>query len=71
MAGITPPVDATRSDAFPIKLGFSGSPSAARLAMPADRDPADKFYWSGRAVNQDATLTRAVDLSGIVELRGQ
>jgi PDZ domain/Immune inhibitor A-like, MAM domain len=55
----------TATAAQTIAIGFNGSPTAPRLTLPADRDPADCFYWSGGSRDADATLTRAVDLSGV------
>ncbi len=55
----------TPTQAATVRLDFAGSATVARLSMPADRDPADHFYWSGRAGDRDTTLTRAVDLSGV------
>lgn len=37
----------------------------ARLPVPTDHDPADRFYWSGQGAGRDATLTRTLDLSGV------
>ena len=51
------------AQATTLSVSFKGSPTVARLPMPTDRDPADKFYWSGRGADQDTTLTRAIDLS--------
>lgn len=48
-----------------ITLGFDGQPMSPLLRLPADADPENKFYWSGRAANQNMTLTRAVDLTGV------
>jgi Immune inhibitor A-like, MAM domain/PDZ domain len=42
---------------------FQGVPQAARLRIPGDSD--NHFYWSGSELDQDATLTRAFDLSGV------
>lgn len=50
-----------------VTLSFSTERTSARLPMPVDRDPADPFYWSGRAANSDATLTRAVDLRAVAD----
>lgn len=55
----------TAASAGTVSLKFAGSPTTARLPMPAERDPADSYYWSGRAANANPTLTRAVDLSGV------
>ncbi len=55
----------TASAAQSIAVSFNGSPTVPRLNFPADRDPADRFYWSGGSHDADATLTRAVDLSGV------
>jgi hypothetical protein len=44
---------------------FTGQPETARLELPADADPANRFYWSGRGANQNTTLTRAFDLTGV------
>ena len=57
----------SNSDTTPatVALSFDGSPTVARLPMPADRDPADAYYWSGFGGDHDATLTRAVDLTGV------
>lgn len=46
-----------------IKLTFSGQPTTPLLRLPADADPENTFYWSGRAANQAVTLTRAFDLT--------
>lgn len=50
------------AEAQTVTIRFGGSETVARLPMPADRDPADRFYWSGRAVDQNPTLTRTIDL---------
>ncbi|MCC6802010.1 MAG: immune inhibitor A, partial [Anaerolineae bacterium] len=52
----------TASQAETVIIRFDGSPTVARLPMPADRDPVDKFYWAAGAPNQNPTLTRAVNL---------
>jgi hypothetical protein len=46
-------------------LNFTGQPTSSLLRLPADADPENTFYWSGRAANQDVTLTRAFDLTGV------
>lgn len=46
-----------------IDFTFTGRETIPRL--PMDRDPADRFYWSGQGANQVRTMTRAFDLSGI------
>lgn len=48
-----------------ITLAFEGRETTPLLALPAASDPANHFYWSGRGRNQDATLTRAFDLTGV------
>jgi hypothetical protein len=48
-----------------VTLGFDGASTTARLPMPADRDSADTFYWSGRVEDANPTLTRPIDLSGV------
>ncbi len=55
----------TSTTARTFALGFNGQPSATRLPFPPDSDPNNHFYWSGRGDNQDATLTRSFDLTGI------
>lgn len=55
----------TAANAGTVSLKFTGSPTTARLPMPADRDPADAFYWSGRADNRNSTLTRSLDLTAV------
>ncbi len=55
----------TAAQAGDVKLSFDGSATVPRLPMPDDSDPANHFYWSGHTVDQDSTLTRAVDLSGV------
>ncbi len=54
----------TNSGAQPatFSLSFTGSPTVSRLPMP---DGGDHYYWSGRGGDQNPTLTRAVDLSGV------
>ena len=44
---------------------FNGQPSVSRLSFQPDSDPNNHFYWSGRGQDQDTTLTRAFDLSGV------
>ena len=53
------------SAAATVALTFDGSPTVNRLPMPAERDPLDPYYWSGFGGDHDATLTRAVDLTGV------
>ena len=55
----------TAPSAGTVSLKFTGNPMTARLPMPAERDPADGYYWSGRVDNANPTLTRSVDLSGV------
>jgi immune inhibitor InhA-like protein/PDZ domain-containing protein len=44
-------------------LVFQGQPQAARLRIPGDSD--NHFYWSGNELDQNSTLTRAFDLTGV------
>jgi len=46
-------------------LLFNGQPSALRLPFPADSAPDNHFYWSGQGLNEDTTLTRSFDLTGV------
>ncbi|MFN8562635.1 MAG: immune inhibitor A [Anaerolineae bacterium] len=46
-------------------IRFDGSAQIARLSMPADRDPADRFYWAASAPDQNPALTRSVDLRDV------
>lgn len=48
-----------------IEVTFSGAELASRLAMPADHDPADGYFWSGAAPDRNSHLTREVDLTGV------
>jgi hypothetical protein len=48
-----------------IEVSFSGQPITPRLALGEDRALDDRFYWSGRALNQEITMTRAVDLRAV------
>jgi hypothetical protein len=48
-----------------LTLTFTGDQTVPRLAMPADRDAEDAYYWSGRGQDEHRTLTRAVDLRGV------
>jgi hypothetical protein len=45
-------------------LLFVGQETVARLPMPTGEND-NHFYWSGDAVNRDAMLTRAFDLTGV------
>lgn len=45
------------------ELTITGRESVERL--PMDRDPAERFYWSGWGADQVRTMTRAFDLSGV------
>lgn len=47
------------------RMRFEGREMTSRLALPANADPDNRFYWSGRGRNQDITMTRAFDLTGI------
>ena len=47
------------------RLQFHGADESALLALPAEDDPGNLFYWSGRGSNRDHTLTRRVDLRGV------
>ena len=42
-------------------LRFNGQSTTPRLPLD-ERDPDDRFYWTGRAADQHATMTRAFDL---------
>jgi Immune inhibitor A peptidase M6/PDZ domain len=44
-------------------LFFDGAPSVPRLPVPGD--PANHFYWSGNSLNQNASFTRAFDLTAV------
>jgi hypothetical protein len=55
----------TEDDAS-LAVSFEGQPSTPRLPMPADRDPSDRFYWSGRAQDANPRMTRAVDLRAAI-----
>jgi Immune inhibitor A peptidase M6/PDZ domain len=46
-------------------MRFDGREMTSRLALPADSDPKNRFYWSGRGRDQDITMTRAFDLTEI------
>lgn len=46
-------------------LRFDGQEMTSRLALPASSDPNNRFYWSGRGRDQDTTITRAFDLTGV------
>jgi hypothetical protein len=46
-------------------LTFTGEAHTPLLPLPADSDPANRFYWSGRDANQNALLTRVFDLSEV------
>ncbi len=46
-------------------VNFEGQPTTARLPFDSARAADDHFYWSGRQADQDISLTRAVDLSGV------
>lgn len=48
-----------------VRLSFEGAETTARLPMPFDRAPEDRFYWSGGAANVDRTLTRTIDLTDV------
>ncbi len=45
-------------------LIFDGQPITPRLPL-GERDPDDRFYWSGHHANHHATLTRAFDLRAV------
>ncbi len=53
------------SQAVRFSMRFDGREMTPRLALPATSDPNNRFYWSGRKHNQDITMTRAFDLTGI------
>lgn len=44
-------------------LFFDGAPTVPRLPIPGD--PANHFYWSGNSLNQNASFTRAFDLTAV------
>jgi hypothetical protein len=46
-------------------MRFDGREMTPRLALPADSDPDNRFYWSGRGRDQDITMTRTFDLTGV------
>ncbi len=46
-------------------LLFNGQPAAQRLPFSDGSNPDNHYYWSGRGQNQDTTLTRAFDLTGV------
>ena len=48
-----------------LELTFEGSSTVARLPMPFERDPANRFYWSGSDTNANPTLTRNIDLTEV------
>ncbi|MFN8451346.1 MAG: immune inhibitor A [Anaerolineae bacterium] len=52
----------TPTQAETATIRFDGGAQIARLSMPADRDPADRFYWAASAPDQNPALTRSVDL---------
>ncbi len=51
------------TSAATVEVSLTGRESIARL--PMDRDPAERFYWSGSDADQVRTLTHAFDLSGV------
>lgn len=50
-----------------VSFAFEGDAAVARLRLPDDFDSSDEFYWSGRAPDQDTTMTRAFDLRSVNE----
>ncbi len=46
-------------------LHFDGQSTTPRLAFDADRADTDRYYWSGQQANQNLTLTRPIDLTGV------
>ena len=46
-------------------MRFDGHETTSRLALPADSDPNNRFYWSGRERDLDITMTRTFDLTGL------
>ncbi len=56
-------VTATRAQIIDVTV--TADTTRPLLAMAADRDPADGFYWSGSGAGRDATLTRTLDLTGV------
>lgn len=55
----------TATVAETVTIRFDGNETVARLPMPGDRDPADRFYWAAGTPDQNPTLTRTVDLSAV------
>jgi len=53
------------SQAARFSMRFDGREMTNRLPLPASSDPNNRFYWSGRERDQDITLTRAFDLTGV------
>jgi len=48
-----------------VELTLAHSETVERLNLSNSDDPANRFYWSGRASNRDHTLTRGFDLTGV------
>ena len=52
-------------EAETLEVTFDGDSTIPRLHMSIDRDPTDSYYWSGQGDDQNPTLTRAIDLTGV------
>lgn len=53
----------TTSQPVDFNLTFSGATSASLLPIPGEAN--NHFYWSGASINEQRTMTRAFDLTGV------